>query len=65
MDGVWDVLMLGHHFLSFSYYRIQGDNRKERLPLYLAEYVWRYNHRNDNIENQKILILKQLESQHL
>jgi len=27
------------------------------LPLYLAEYVWRYNHRNDNIENQKKLIM--------
>ncbi len=21
-----------------------------RLPLYLAEYVWRYNHRNNDIE---------------
>ena len=39
----------------------KGGIRKERLPLYLAEYVWRYNHRNDNIENQKKLIMKQLE----
>ena len=39
---------------------------KQKSPtLGEAEYVWRYNHRNDNIENQKILILKQLESQHL
>jgi len=35
--------------------------RKERLPLYLAEYVWRYNHRNDSIQIQKKLIMKQLE----
>jgi len=33
----------------------------KRLPLYLAEYVWRYNHRNDSIQIQKILIMKQLE----
>ena len=39
----------------------KGGIRKERLPLYLAEYAWRYNHRNDNIENQKKLIMKQLE----
>jgi transposase len=24
----------------------KGGIRKERLPLYLAEYIWRYNHRN-------------------
>lgn len=39
----------------------KGGIRKERLPLYLAEYVWRYNHRNDNIQLQKKLILEQLE----
>ena len=39
----------------------KGGIRKERLPLYLAEYVWRYNHRNDSIQIQKKLILKQLE----
>ena len=39
----------------------KGGIRKERLPLYLAEYVWRYNHRNENIESQKKLIMKQLE----
>jgi hypothetical protein len=26
----------------------KGGIRKERLPLYLGEYVWRYNHRNDS-----------------
>jgi len=30
------------------------------LPLYLAEYVWKYNHRNDSIDLQKKLILQQL-----
>ena len=39
----------------------KGGIRKERLPLYLAEYVWRYNHRNENIESQKKIIMKQLE----
>ena len=39
----------------------KGGIRKERLPLYLAEYVWRYNHRNDSIQIQKKLIMKQLE----
>ena len=27
-----------------------GGLRKERLPLYLAGYVWRYNNRNDRIQ---------------
>ena len=39
----------------------KGGIRQERLPLYLAEYVWHYNHRNDTIETQKKLIMKQLE----
>ena len=39
----------------------KGGIRRERLPLYLAEYVWRYNHRNENIETQKKQLLKQLE----
>jgi transposase-like protein len=30
----------------------KGGIRKERLPLYLAEYVWRYNHRHLNIKQQ-------------
>jgi hypothetical protein len=39
----------------------KGGIRKEKLPLDLAEYVWYYNHRNDNIEIQKKLVLEQLE----
>ena len=38
----------------------KGGIRKERLPLYQAEYVWKYNHRNDSIVLQKKLILQQL-----
>jgi len=38
----------------------KGGIRKERLPLYLAEYVWKYNHRNDSIDLQKKLNLQQL-----
>jgi transposase len=30
----------------------RGGIRRERLPLYLAEYVWRYNNRNLTIKNQ-------------
>jgi len=30
----------------------KGGIRKERLPLYLAEYVWRYNHRHLTIKQQ-------------
>ena len=38
----------------------KGGIRRERLPLYLAEYVWRYNHRNENIETQKKQLLNLL-----
>jgi len=38
---------------------------KEKLPLYLAEYVWKYNHRNDSIDLQKKLILQQLGKCHV
>ena len=31
----------------------KGGIRKEKLPLYPGEYVWRYNHRNDS-DNDKI-----------
>ena len=30
----------------------KGGIRRERLPLYLAEYVWRYNHRSLSLEQQ-------------
>jgi transposase-like protein len=34
----------------------KGGIRKERLPLYLAEYVWRYNHRKLSLkERERIL----------
>ena len=37
----------------------KGGIRKERLPLYLTEYVWRYNHRKLTIKQQtdKLLCL--------
>ncbi|MEN6609640.1 MAG: IS1595 family transposase [Methanoregulaceae archaeon] len=39
----------------------KGGVRRAKLPLYLGEYVWRYNHRNEN-ENGKIKrIIKLLE----
>ena len=30
----------------------KGGIRRERLPLYLAEYAWRYNHRRDTPSQQ-------------
>jgi transposase-like protein len=37
----------------------KGGITKQKLPLYLAEYVWRYNHRNDSdrIKMRRILLL--------
>jgi transposase len=39
----------------------KGGIRRERLILYLAEYVWRYNHRDLKIEDQVSLILSQIQ----
>ena len=38
----------------------KGGIRKIRLPLYLAEYVWRYNHRHLTIKQQVDKLLKLL-----
>lgn len=39
----------------------KGGIRREKLPLYLGEYVWKYNHRNEN-DNVKVKrIIKLLE----
>jgi len=37
----------------------KGGITKQKLPLYLAEYLWRYNHRNDSdrIKMRRILLL--------
>ena len=42
----------------------KGGVRRERLPLYLAEYVWRYNHRNMEIKDQIKLILSMLQNRY-
>ncbi|MFH0819853.1 MAG: IS1595 family transposase [bacterium] len=36
----------------------KGGVRQERLPLYLGEYVWRYNHRQFSLKEQENLIFK-------
>lgn len=36
----------------------KGGIRLDRLPLYLAEYVWRYNHRNLSVADQVKRLLK-------
>lgn len=41
----------------------KGGIRRERLPLYLAEYVWRYNHRSYSVQAQTNTILNLLEQQ--
>jgi len=38
----------------------KGGIRKTRLPLYLAEYVWRYNHRRLSIDQQVIALMRVL-----
>lgn len=40
----------------------KGGIRRERLPLYLAEYVWRYNHRHLSGAEQVKSLLKLLQS---
>ena len=42
----------------------KGGIRRERLPLYLAEYVWRYNHRDIKIGDQIKLILSLLQNKY-
>ena len=38
----------------------KGGIRRDRLPLYLAEYVWRYNHRRDSLPSQQRRLMKLL-----
>ena len=40
----------------------KGGIRKERLPLYLAEYVWRYNHRSLTVKEQTVKMLTLLKN---
>ena len=53
LEGFWNILKKDR--------QLRVESAEERLLLYLADYIWRYNHRNDNIQLQKKLILKQLE----
>lgn len=39
----------------------KGGIRRERLPLYLAEYVWRYNHRKSSTDQQVTQLMHLLE----
>jgi hypothetical protein len=39
----------------------KGGILREKLPLYLGQYVWRYNHRNENDDVKVKRIIKQLE----
>ena len=38
----------------------KGGIRRKRLPIYLGEYAWRYNHRNLSLKEQENLLFKQL-----
>lgn len=53
LEGFWDYLK--RKLVS------KGGTRHERLPLYLGEYVWRYNHRNENYNAKVKRIIKLLE----
>jgi transposase-like protein len=39
----------------------KGGIRRERLSLYLAEYVWRYNHRRLSIDQQVMVLMRLLQ----
>jgi hypothetical protein len=41
----------------------KGGIRREKLPLYLGEYVWRYNHRKESDMMKVRRILKMLEQE--
>ena len=42
----------------------KGGIRQERLPLYLAEYVWRYNHRTLEIGDQISCVLSLIQNRY-
>lgn len=42
----------------------RGGIRRSRLPIYLGEYVWRYNHRKHSLKQREFALLK-LVSPHL
>jgi len=49
MEGFWGYLK--------RKLAAKGGIRKEKLPLYLGEYVWRYNHRKLTLKEQEKLLL--------
>jgi hypothetical protein len=42
----------------------KGEIKQEHLPLYLAEYIWSYNHRGLEIKDQIRCILALLENRY-
>ena len=42
----------------------KGGIRPERLPLYVAEYVWRYNHRRLSVDQQVTVLMNILRQKH-
>jgi transposase-like protein len=38
----------------------KGGIRREKLPIYLGEYVWRYNHRSLSLKKQENLLFKRI-----
>ena len=38
----------------------KGGIRRKRLPIYLGEYVWRYNHRNLSLKERENLLFKRI-----
>ena len=52
LEGFWGYLK--------RYLASKGGIRRERLPLYLAEYVWRFNHRKYSSKEQVTTLVKML-----
>lgn len=53
LEGFWGYLK--RHLAA------KGGIRRERLPLYIAEYVWRFNHRKDSAGQQLKMLLNLLD----
>lgn len=55
LEGFWGILK--------RQLAAKGGIRRDRLPLYLAEYVWRFNHRHASVLHQRRRLLTLLRQQ--
>jgi len=57
LEGFWGILK--------RQLAAKGGIRREKLPLYLAEYVWKFNHRKSSLKMQENRLLQLLHNQAL